>query len=611
MGAVLNLTVTPVADSCSVAHNTSQVAIVVKITTDSGTYSQTGRTLGRVLIDGAEAASLDGKWVYINTTTTLYDAVHTVTHEADGSKSVTVAAEFNVNTPMTGLRTAQTTIALPRIPRCAALTAPVCTLGQAATLTFSGAEGLTWAADYRLGDAAGTVLSRGTEKSVEWTPPVSLARELGSAGEGQATVTVTTWSGETVIGTQDYPVTLLVPDSLAPQVTAVAVSFQSDSVPQAWGAAVKGKTALSYAVTAQGQEGATVTLCRFTCGGAAAEGLAGTTPLLPQAGTFRPRVTVTDSRGKTAVWEGEAITVHDYAAPAFTHSAAFRAGSDGQADDSGTCAAVTASAVCSPVDGHNTVSLRGRYRAVGGTWSGYTALAQGETAVLSGFSVGASYQLEVEAVDALGGSRAVVYSIPTAAVAFHLREGGCGAAFGKYAEHDGWLESEWSVDLRGNRLTGLAAPQEDGDAVPLQTLDARLETAAQASQTQLQQHTERIAALEEETAALEAQLSAAPDMVPGVEYLTGEKWNGAPVYAMVVDYGTLPNSAEGENYALPAGLHIIDMRGFAVGASYIIPIPGYYAVENMGYTRATGNLWIDTTRDLSDYQAYITVKYTK
>ena len=142
-------------------------------------------------------------------------------------------------------------------------------------------------------------------------------------------------------------------------------------------------------------------------------------------------------------------------------------------------------------------------------------------------------------------------------------------------------------------------------AVPLALLEQRLAAAAE----------ETAEALAQQAQQTEEKLAAAavsqPDMVPGQEYLTAEKWNGAPVYAFVVDYGALPNAAEGENYALAPGLNVIDIRGFAVGPSYMVPIPGYYAVQNLGYTRDTGNLWVATTIDMSGYRAYITVKYTK
>jgi ABC-type amino acid transport substrate-binding protein len=100
-------------------------------------------------------------------------------------------------------------------------------------------------------------------------------------------------------------------------------------------------------------------------------------------------------------------------------------------------------------------------------------------------------------------------------------------------------------------------------------------------------------------------------MLLNTEYALNEKWSGKQVYAMVVDYGALPNAKEGSNDTLAANLDIISISGFAVGDAYVVPAPGYYAIQNMGYTKSTGNLWISTTIDMSGYHGYITVKYTK
>lgn len=599
MGAVLNLQLTAVENSVSVADNTSQVRIALTITTDSGTYNETGSTSGNITLGGSQIVSLAGKKVHYNTTTTLYDGVHTVRHDADGSKTVAVKASFDVETSVRWIY-AEKTLALPRIPRASTMTVPPLTLGQPGTLRIEKLGDFTHTITYRFGAHSGTVTEGTAESAVVWTPPLDLAQEIPNAPSGEGVMTLTTWSGGTAIGSREVAFTAQAGDSLAPQVTALTVEAVSDNpVVSGWGAAVKGKTRLSYAVEAQAQQGASITGCTLTCAGASGAGLTGETGLMTQAGTFVPRAVVTDSRGKTAVIEGAAITVYDCALPAFTRSAAFRADEDGYADGSGSYAAVSAAATCSPVGGHNTLTLRARYRAVNGQWSGYTPLTDGVVTVLPGFAAAVSYEVEVEAIDALGSSRTVVYTIPTAEVAFHLKAGGSGAAFGKYAEQAGWLESDWPVDLRGNRLAGLGQAQEEGDAVSLALLQQRLAAAADETAQQI--------------GALQQQLDdlAAPDMVPGQEYLTGEKWNGAPVYTTVVDYGALPNSAEGSNYALAPGLNVIDIRGFAVGEQYIIPIPGYYAILSMGYNRATGNLWIATTIDMSGYQAYITVKYTK
>lgn len=606
MGASLNLSLTPVSGSVSIPDNTSRVRIVLTITTNLGTYSQDGTTLGHIRIDDRQAASLNGKSVYINTTTTLYDAVHTIAHEADGRKTVAVTAYFSPETPGTANMTKMVTarLTLPHIPRCAALTVPEFTLDQPGTLTLDRASGFTCDVSYVLGGSGGVILEKSSLDQVVWTPPLDLAAEFPHAPSAEGKLTVTTWSGETNVGSREYPFTVLAPDTLGPVVESFAVSFTSDNGAMAgWDAAVKGKSRLRFAVAARGQMGADIVSCAVSCGGASGSGAEGVTGLLQQAGTFTPRLTATDSRGKTTVVTGEAVTVHDYAPPAFTDSRAFRADEAGHADGSGPCAAVTAAADFSPVAGRNTLTLRMRYRAVGGTWSGYTPLTAGELTVLPGFAVNTSYQVEVEAIDAVGESRTVVYTIPTALVAFHLRQGGSGAAFGKYAESDGWVESDWPLDMRGNCVAGLGTPTLEDQAVPLALLEQRLAAAAEETAETLAQQAQQT---EEKLAAL-----VQPDMVPGQEYLTAEKWNGAPVYAFVVDYGALPNAAEGENYALAPGLNVIDIRGFAVGPSYIVPIPGYYAVQNLGYTRDTGNLWVATTIDMSGYRAYITVKYTK
>lgn len=102
-----------------------------------------------------------------------------------------------------------------------------------------------------------------------------------------------------------------------------------------------------------------------------------------------------------------------------------------------------------------------------------------------------------------------------------------------------------------------------------------------------------------------------PPMDPGGEYRTSERWLGKAVYARVVDYGNLPNDEEGENYTLPPDLDIIDISGYAVGPQYIVPVPGYMGITNVGYTKSTGNLWVATDRDMSDYHAYVAVKYVK
>lgn len=102
-----------------------------------------------------------------------------------------------------------------------------------------------------------------------------------------------------------------------------------------------------------------------------------------------------------------------------------------------------------------------------------------------------------------------------------------------------------------------------------------------------------------------------PPMTPGVEYRTTKRHNGKPVYTKLVEFGALPNNAEKSVSAMPANASLIQASGYGAGAAYNVPIPGYYAIKSFGSTRSSGALWISTSADMSSFNAWITIEYTK
>lgn len=572
MATKLNLAVSKVPDSADILSNTSKIRTTLTVTTTGESWNANGNTKGYVAIDGAEVASLDGKKFYKNSTTTIYNADHAVQHEADGTKTVEVSYQFDTHIAA-GVVSGEQTLELDRILRVAFLNVPAMTLGQKVTLNVVNPGQNAYTVRYALGNKSGLIVENSLSDTVEWTPPLELAEEIfAPSGKGKLLVS-------SVEGEYEYDFTVLIPDSLAPQITGFAPVFKADSAAVSqWGVGVKGKTKLGYTVEAEGQYGASIVSCTVSFGGATGNGLAGETGTLMQVGSFVPKITVTDNRQKTAVLEADALTVYDYTTPAFISSAAYRADEDGNQMQSGTYVAVTAAASYAPVGGYNSATLKARSRVTEGVWGQYTELSAQKVNVLPNFSAAMSYEVEVLAEDALGESRSVVYSIPTEAVTFHLRPGGKGAAFGQYSDREGYVETAWPIDMLGNRVENVGAPQNEADA---------------ANKGYVDEHT------------------ATAEMLYNTEYALNEKWNGKQVYAVVVDYGALPNAKEGSNDTLAAGLDIISMSGFAVGDTYIVPVPGYYAIQNMGYTKSTGNLWISTTINMSGYHGYITVKYTK
>jgi len=370
-------------------------------------------------------------WYYLGTRTFTAD------HNGDGSGSVTLTGDWcsgisdSSYTPYS--LSVSGTVTLPTIPRASALSCGSFTLGAAGSIHISAASGdFRHTVTYTFGGVSGTVVSGAKDGNISWMPPLTLCAQIPSATAGTGTLTCTTYSGGTAIGTASCSFTAYVPPSVVPSITGFTVS-PSNSLSALSGVYVKGFTKVSYAVTAAGQYGASVTGCTVSFGGVSGSGMGGTTGVLTAAGAVTPTVTVYDSRGRTSTKKLGAVTVYDYAPPTVSGFSANRCTADGVLSDSGTYLRVTISAGCSSVGGRNAVAVRARYRVSGGSFGGYTAIS-GSAVIGGDLTVNRSYVLEATVTDTLGGSKTMTESIPTSAVTVNFRDGGKGVAVGKYSE---------------------------------------------------------------------------------------------------------------------------------------------------------------------------------
>ena len=113
------------------------------------------------------------------------------------------------------------------------------------------------------------------------------------------------------------------------------------------------------------------------------------------------------------------------------------------------------------VGGRNGVTAKCRYREIGGSWSNYTAIEDTSAVVGGSMPATKTYEMEIAATDSIGETKTVYAIIPTAEVALHLRDGGKGAAFGKYAEKEA-LECAWDAEFGGNVVVGDACIGQNG-----------------------------------------------------------------------------------------------------------------------------------------------------
>ena len=291
----------------------------------------------------------------------------------------------------------------------------------------------------------------------QWTPDESLSLAIPDSVSGTGTLTMTVAYSSKFeqfdnpsFCTKTYHFTAYVPDTMRPSATLTVALVNDNALLEQWGLWVRGMSRLQYTVEASAVGGASLAECRFTFAGQTVSGFSGATAPIGMAGTLTPTAVVTDSRGRTTTISAPAVSVFDYQTPSLRTSVAFRCNAAGVEDSGGPCLRVKAAGSCWPLDGRNTVTLRARYRPVGGTYGGYTTLVSGlTTQIAEGLDKDTTYEVELSAIDTLGSVRAVSYTSSNASVAFHLRSGGVGAAFGKLADSP-TLQCAWDASFDGN-----------------------------------------------------------------------------------------------------------------------------------------------------------------
>lgn len=292
-----------------------------------------------------------------------------------------------------------------------------------------------------------------------FTPPLSWCEALPDAVSGEGTMRASIDFDSAIDGLDRSDVcaveasfTVYVPEWMQSSAALTVEVVNDNAVAAQWGIALRSLSRLAYSVEAQAATGAAVEEICFCCGASELSGAAGTTPPLTAAGTLTPRAHIRDSRGRSITVESEAVTVWDYHRPTLGALQVLRCQEDGTVSAEGAYLKVSAAADCAAVGGRNRVTLSVCIRPVGGAWGAAVTLQSGVAHVLQA-DAAAVYEARFTAEDTLGSTAEVTALSGTAAVAFHLREGGAGAAFGKRAEADGF-RCAWDAAFDGDVSVG-------------------------------------------------------------------------------------------------------------------------------------------------------------
>ena len=444
--------------------NYSDVTATLYYSRSNSGYTTSGTWSGGITIDGQRTAGSRHIEISLNSYTMAVSATVRVYHNADGSRDVTISADGRISGTTLSSTSISATVTLDTIPRASVPTLNKSSIAMGEEIiiyTNSKKTGFVHTVRYTFaGDGYAEDFDGKT--AYNWfalTPRKDLASRIPNAASGTCTVYLKTWSdgslSEQIGDEQSVSFMLRVPADAAPTVSSGWATAAADNS-GGKAASLKGfisgfsRAQIAFATDKISTKyGASIAGYKITCGGVSAESAPYKTGVL--FGTSAQIICrVTDSRGMYAE-ETLTVNLYSYAAPTLTSVQIYRSDDAMIPANTGLHIAGVATVKYSDCGGENTYTLKGYWRAVGGSWSAGIAMTSGKAALVTGsvdILTTASYEAKIEITDKLGNTASFSAVIPTADVAFHLRPGGKGAAFGKYSEKEA-LECAWDAEFQG------------------------------------------------------------------------------------------------------------------------------------------------------------------
>lgn len=362
-------------DSYSIENNTSRVYWWVGIRSNTQYHNHQGLSEhykvvvnGSTVHDASHTVSCGS-----GQTVGIADGYTTVSHNADGSKSISVSASFSCdNTSYYAPRTGSCSgsLTLTTIPRASSISIDSPSIECGNTININGSSAsknfthkiyATW--NGKTSELV-TIASGTTTPSFSYTIPTSWEKDLPNSTSGIATFTLETFSGSNSVGSKSVNATIKVRSGVVPSIGTVSIS-DTNSICTGIGQYVQSQSRLKFSIATSGSQGSTVTSVSTKFEGQTYNSSSFTTGTVQGSGTLSYVITVTDSRGRTASKSGS-VTVSAYSSPSLTNVTARRASSSYTVDEaSGTYALLHFKVGFTSLTGNNATSFYIQYRASG------------------------------------------------------------------------------------------------------------------------------------------------------------------------------------------------------------------------------------------------------
>ena len=330
-----NLCLDVLTNSQNVAANTSNVTVKVRLVSLGSSYTIRAENSkdGSITIDGTKYTFTFNPSLSGNQNKTLYTKTLDITHGSDGKKTLSVSATCYLGVTLSGTSYGNTTVSgsttLTAIPRSTPVSTPSSgTFGSALTITHARpSTGFTVTLRYACGSESHTIASKVSTNSTSWIVPKSLQSQIPKSTSIGMTIYCDTYNGSTLIGTTSTSFTCNIASDCVPTLSSLSCSNPDTGGTAYWQTISK----LRVEVGCDGAYGSTITKYIMEVDGQTITNYGNIiwSGILTGSGAKDVKITITDSRGKTATktWTG-AFTVTAYAKPSITNFTCKRTGVD-------------------------------------------------------------------------------------------------------------------------------------------------------------------------------------------------------------------------------------------------------------------------------------------
>lgn len=445
-------------NSQDVAANTSNVTVKVTCSWTYGSYNKNSKS-GWLKIDGTQYnfTSSFNTGQSTSGSGTLFTKTVNVTHGSTGAKTLACSASYTTGVS-SGTITASASQTLTTIPRATTPTLSVSSVDMGGKVTINtprAASSFTHDLAYSFAGGSYVNIATGVGTSYAWTTP-DLASKVPNATSGVLTIRCITKNGGTTIGTKTVTMTLKVPASVVPTISAVTLAETVSGLAAQFGAFVKGKSKVKVTITATGAKSSTIKSYSATADGRTYTAASFTTPALTTSGTLSVVVKVTDSRGRTAT-KTVTATILDYSKPSITGLSVYRVTDRGEADPNGTMAVISMAYNVPAMGGKNTARAVLEYKqSVASTWetlqTSTTLTAPPPVVPDVEFSPDYQYDVRLTVTDWFGAQTTRTAVLSSAAVILDIGADGDCLGIGETAQFPGHVGIAWTLKTKHGEI---------------------------------------------------------------------------------------------------------------------------------------------------------------